>query len=116
MGGEILVKKIHRDVAVLPHHIKFSDLLQSATNRNNPLLSNKIENGYEIDICCNQYIKHLILSISNIFELLDLDIRTIHVQIDDDEKNEKNNNFSFNSTFFVQEKSSKKLKMNRRDD
>eukprot|EP00483_Globobulimina_turgida_P003263 UN03268 len=97
----MLCKKISRDVAVFPHHTKFSELLQSATNKYNPMLSNKFENGYEIEIYCECYVCHLILSITSVFELLDLDIRTINIQI-----NEENN--KFNSTFFLQEKNNNK--------
>jgi len=98
LTGEMLVKKVHREDAVLPHHVKFSDLLQNTTDRNNPLLANKIQNGYEIDIASKKYVQHLILSISNIFEAMELDIRTIHVKILDD----TDSVYKFLATFFVQ--------------
>eukprot|EP01083_Nonionella_stella_P093718 262717_1 len=111
--GEILVKKVRRDVAVLPHYVTMSDLLQSS-NKNNPLLSNKVQNGYEIeiDICCYDYVPHLILSLCSIFHSLDLDIRTIHVDTNEDKQNE----FNCNAIFFVQEKENNTIDQNRRYD
>lgn len=93
--GEILVKRIHRENAVMPKHVKFSELLQMGRNQNNPLLSNDAQSGFEIDISCSHYLPFLVLSISNIFELLDLDIRTIDAQIHRQSQH-------FVSSFFVQ--------------
>merc|ERR1719411_293642 len=98
INGEMLCKKVRSDTAILPHHMRFSDLLQCATNKNNPLLSNKIQNGYEIDISCalkDNREPHLIASISELFDSLDLDIRTIDVSIADKK---------LATVFFVQEK------------
>jgi len=94
--GEILVKRIRRDTAVLPHHHKFSELLSSDCSQN-PLLSNKIENGYEIDVCLGVYAgqQSLLVAISNVFDALDLDIRTIDAQIDEESQ-------EFKASFFVQ--------------
>ena len=91
------MKRIHRDDAVMPKHVKFSELLQMGRNQNNPLLStnNDARSGYEVDIECSHYLPFLVLSISNIFELLDLDIRTIDAQI-------LRRSRHFEASFFVQ--------------
>jgi len=109
INGEMLCKKVRSDTAILPHHMRFSDLLQCATNKNNPLLSNKIQNGYEIDIVCSGNVcPHLILiSITQMFAALDLDIRTIDVSIEQNDK--------LIAVFFVQEMESNST-MNRRND
>ena len=91
------MKRIHRDNAVMPKHLKFSELLQMGRNQNNPLLSDDAQSGYEIDISCSHYLPFLVLSISNIFELLDLDIRTIDAQISQQSQH-------FVSSFFVQQR------------
>jgi len=96
LRGEILVKRIHRENAVMPKHLKFSELLKHG-NQNNPLLSDDAQSGYEIDISCSHYLPFLVLSISNIFELLDLDIRTIDAEI-----TQKGQHFE--SSFFVQQR------------
>jgi len=97
-GGQMLVKRIHREHAVLPKHVKFSELLQMGRNQNNPLLSSDQDaaNGFEVDVECSHYIPFLVQSISSIFELLDLDIRTIDAQILENEGQH------FVSSFFVQ--------------
>jgi len=115
VSAEILCKKIRANNAVSPHHIKLSDLLQSETNQNNPLLTGCLTNGYEIDILSNQYQQSLILLILNAYQALELDILTIHVHINDDINDDINDRFI--SSFFVQKsENSNFIDKDQRDD
>ena len=112
ISGEILVKKIRSNNAVLPHHIKLSELLQSETNQNNPLLTGCLTNGYEVDIISNKYEQSLILLILDAYQVMELDILTIHMHVNNEEDENR-----FISTFFIQKSKDSNFKdKDQRDD